>query len=161
MKSAGNRGDGSQTLTTPADAEGVIVVGATDRAGSAVQSYSSRGPTGGGLTRPHLCAPGGSPEDGITSCLVQGGFGNVTHGTSFAAPHVTGLAALLLANDPALDPDEVRDLLIAACTPRGRWRRERSGRRAREAHGALAGRLARLGLDRREGRRRRSRPTPR
>jgi serine protease AprX len=117
VKSAGNRGDGSQTLTTPADAEGVIVVGATDRAGSAIQSYSSRGPTGGGVTRPHLCAPGGSAEDGITSCLVQGGFGNVTHGTSFAAPHVTGLAALLLANDPTLDPDEVRDLLIAACTP--------------------------------------------
>jgi serine protease AprX len=117
VKSAGNRGDGSQTLTTPADAEGVIVVGATDRAGSAVESYSSRGPTGGGVTRPHLCAPGGSPQDGITSCLAQGGFGDVTHGTSFAAPHVTGLAALVLANDPTLDPDEVRDLLIAACTP--------------------------------------------
>jgi serine protease AprX len=117
VKSAGNRGrEGSQSLTTPADAAGVIVVGATDRVGQAIQDYSSRGPTAHGLTRPHLCAPGGAGDDGMTSCLLRGGFGNVTHGTSFAAPHVTGLVALLLANDPTLDPDEVRDRLIAACT---------------------------------------------
>ena len=82
-----------------------------DRPGREARSSptSSRGPTGGGVDPSAPLRTGRKPEDGITSCPVQGGFGNVTHGTSFAAPHVTGLAALLLANDPTLDPDEVRD----------------------------------------------------
>src|SRR5215212_417482 len=41
VKSAGNRGPGISTLTTPADADGVIAVGATERAGRTVQDYSS------------------------------------------------------------------------------------------------------------------------
>jgi serine protease AprX len=51
----------------------------------------------------------------MTSCLVGGGFGDVGHGTSYAAPHVSGLAALLVQQDPARTPDNVRDLLISAC----------------------------------------------
>ena len=116
VKSAGNLGPDPRTLTTPAEAQGVIVVGATDRAGTAVEPYSSRGPTAGGLERPHLCAPGGSLDDGIISCLSQGGYGDCGAGTSFAAPHISGLAALLLSRDPTLDPDDLRDALIAACT---------------------------------------------
>jgi serine protease AprX len=116
VKSAGNLGPEGKTLTTPADAQGVIVVGATGRDGKAIESYSSRGPTPGGLERPHLCAPGGSFDDGIISCLIDGGFGDCGAGTSFAAPHVSGLAALLLARDPALDPDDLRDALLAATT---------------------------------------------
>jgi serine protease AprX len=112
VKSAGNQGPGSRTLTTPADAEGVIVVGATDRKGRAIEDYSSRGPTGGDVERPHLCAPGGSFDDGIISAQIQGGYGDCGAGTSFAAPHVSGLAALLLAEDPTLDPDELRATLI-------------------------------------------------
>ena len=42
VKSAGNRGPDARTLTTTADAAGVIVVGATDRSGKAIESYSSR-----------------------------------------------------------------------------------------------------------------------
>ena len=117
VKSAGNRGPDGQTLTTPADAAGIIVVGATDRAGKTLEDYSSRGPTASGVNRPHLLAPGGSPGDGIISCLVQGGYGDCGHGTSYAAPHVSGLAALLLDQDPTLDPDELRETLIAACEP--------------------------------------------
>lgn len=115
VKSAGNDGPGASTLTTPADADGVIVVGATDRAGKVVQDYSSRGP-GGAKPRPHLVAPGGSEFDAVHSCLIGGGFGGTEFGTSFAAPHVSGLAALLLAENPGLGPDQVRDQLIAACT---------------------------------------------
>jgi serine protease AprX len=117
VKSAGNRGDlGASSLTTPADADGVIVVGGTDREGSAVQDYSSRGPTMSGMQRPHLVAPGGSAAAGMISCLVGGGFGDVGSGTSYAAPHVTGLIALLLQEDPSLTPDEVRDVLVGSCT---------------------------------------------
>jgi len=117
VKSAGNNGPGRSTLTTPADAEGVVVVGATDRAGTRVEDYSSRGPTGAGASRPHLVAPGGSPGDGIITCLVGGGYGDCGFGTSFAAPHVTGLIALLLAAKPATDPDELREILISNSAP--------------------------------------------
>lgn len=117
VKSAGNRGPNGQTLTTPADADGVIVVGGTEREGTTVQDYSSRGPTGT-KNRPHLIAPGGIFQGvGITSCLVGGGFGDCGAGTSFAAPHVSGMLALLLERDPNLTPDELRDTLLSACAP--------------------------------------------
>ena len=117
VKSAGNLGPGPHTLTTPADAEGVITVGATDREGLAVQDYSSRGPAVA-RQRPHLIAPGGIHGGvGITSCQVGGGFGDCGAGTSFAAPHVSGLLALLLERNPNLTPDELRQELLAACTP--------------------------------------------
>lgn len=114
VKSAGNNGPGKCTLTSPADADGIIVVGATDRAGGMVQDYSSRGPTGT-KTRPHLVAPGGSEIDNMHSSLVAGGFGDVGYGTSYAAPHVSGLVALLLAQTPGLEPDQVRSKLISCC----------------------------------------------
>jgi serine protease AprX len=117
VKSAGNDGPGLNTMTTPADAEGVIVVGATERKGTAVQDYSSRGPAGTTNNRPHLVAPGGTSEDLISSCLIGGGFGTTLFGTSYAAPHVTGLVALLLERDPSLTPDQVRNVLLSACTP--------------------------------------------
>ncbi len=115
VKSAGNNGPGPSTLTTPADADGVIVVGATDREGLAVQDYSSRGPANG-KSRPHLVAPGGTEIHGINSCLMGGGFGDCGHGTSFAAPHVSGLLALILEGEPDLTPDQLRDKLLRLCT---------------------------------------------
>ena len=117
VKSAGNCGPGSNTLTAPADARGIIVVGATGRDGKKVESYSSRGPLPSGEHRPHLVAPGGSPGNGIFSCLTGGGFGELLPpGTSYAAPHVTGLLALLLEKDQSLSPDEQRNLLLKLCT---------------------------------------------
>ncbi len=113
VKSVGNAGPGARTATTPAEADGIIVVGATDRSGSQVQDYSSRGPAAG-KPRPHLLAPGGAIGDGVTSCRVGGGF-IADAGTSFAAPHVTGLVALLLEHNPAATPDEIRTVLIDHC----------------------------------------------
>ena len=115
VKSAGNLGAKSRSLTTPADADGVIVVGATDRKGLSVQNYSSRGPTPKGKSRPHLVAPGGTLTDGIISCLVDGSFGCCGCGTSFAAPHIAGILALILELKPKLTPDEQRDLILKNC----------------------------------------------
>ena len=84
-----------------------------------MQDYSSRGPAEAKI-RPHLIAPGGiSGGVGITSCLVGGGFGDCGAGTSFAAPHVSGMLALLCERNPELTPDELRDMLLQACVPIG------------------------------------------
>jgi serine protease AprX len=120
VKSAGNRGPGKATLTTPADASGIIVVGATNRAGDRVERYSSRGPTGDGRVRPHLVAPGGDENSsGIVTARPGGGFADAGWGTSYAAPHVAGLVALLLDADPNLTPDQLRSGLIAGSKPFG------------------------------------------
>ena len=112
IKSAGNDGPGASTMTTPADADGVIVVGGTDLAGTRVGDYSSRGPVQR-HTRPHLVAPGGEPDGPrLSCCLITGGFGDAGSGTSYAAPQATGAVALLLQQNPKLKPDDVRDHLL-------------------------------------------------
>ena len=117
VKSAGNRGPGKETLTTPADADGILVVGASTADGASVPDYSSRGPTPGGKKRPHVLAPGGDLGAEIDGILLGGAVGTLSDvGTSFAAPHVTGLAALLIGSEPQLTPDEQRDRIIATCT---------------------------------------------
>ena len=120
VKSAGNEGPGNDTLSSPADAEGVIVVGATEREGTAVQNYSSRGPTANGK-HPHLVAPGGTEAANIVTCLATStfGFGDTSFGTSFAAPIVSGAAALLLERFPDEKPDAIRQRLLALCRPLG------------------------------------------
>jgi serine protease AprX len=118
VKSAGNKGPGAGTVTSPADADGIIVVGATGNDGAEVQDYSSRGPCGA-KERPHLVAPGGSDIDEMFSCLIAGDFGGCGVGTSYAAPHVSGLLALILEGDHNLSPDELKTMLVNACNSMG------------------------------------------
>ena len=116
VKSAGNDGPGRPTMTTPADADGGIVVGATDLVGKSVEPYSSRG-TAGNRAGPDCVAPGGSNDpdssDHLDCALVSGGFGFAGAGTSYAAPMVTGLVALLIEKNPLVTPDELRDHIRA------------------------------------------------
>lgn len=117
VKSAGNNGLSTGQLTTPGEADGVIVVGATGPDGLSVQDYSSHGPAPGGKMRPHLVAPGGVRKVGLKCLLRDGGFdtNSSVAGTSFAAPHVAGMLALLLEAQPNMTPDAQRDMLLAAC----------------------------------------------
>jgi serine protease AprX len=51
----------------------------------------------------------------LTSLLVGGGVGPVGWGSSFAAPHITGLIALLMEKAPDATPGQLRATLVASC----------------------------------------------
>jgi serine protease AprX len=100
----------------------VITVGATHRSKPhvyGVSYFSSRGPTGDGRVKPDLVAPG----EKILS-TTPGGGSAVKDGTSMAAPHVSGAAALLMARHRELlgKPQRVKKILCDAATDLGRER---------------------------------------
>ena len=84
----GNSGPSSGTLDTPADAKGIVAVGAIDSLGQ-VAAFSSRGPTADGRIKPEVVGPGVAVIVGIAPGSIALG-----SGTSFATPLVAGVAAL-------------------------------------------------------------------
>jgi serine protease AprX len=107
------------SITDPGNAEGVITVGATHRKAHhyGVSYFSSRGPTGDGRRKPDLVAPG----EKIGGPMPDGGEGEGI-GTSCAAPHVSGAAAMLMARFEELRgrPARVKQILCGTATDLGR-----------------------------------------
>jgi subtilisin family serine protease len=107
-------------ITDPGNAEKVITVGATHRNqphAYGVSYFSSKGPTGDGRVKPDLVAPG----EKIVSVSPDEGDARMD-GTSMAAPHVSGAAALILAKHRELigKPEAVKQILCRTATDLGR-----------------------------------------
>jgi serine protease len=126
-------GNESATVSCPAAYPTVIAVGASTYA-AAVASYSNQGDA------LDVVAPGGDPNadlngDGFSDGVLQETYCNdggwiillailsgspaqfdsfcdvFMSGTSMATPHVTGIAALILGEDPSLSADDVRAII--------------------------------------------------
>ena len=77
-----------------------------------VAHFSSRGPVSPFYLKPDIVAPGAY----INSTQNNAGY-NFISGTSYAAPHVSGAAALLLQKYPELHHHEIKSLLLTTVEP--------------------------------------------
>lgn len=127
VAAAGNAGPDPQTVASPGAADKAITVGAVDKQ-RRIASYSSRGPTLDGRLKPDIVAPGSAIVSTIppSSTTVAGAatgkadafYGSLS-GTSMAAPHVSGVVALMLQVNPSLSPTEVKQILVATAQDLG------------------------------------------
>lgn len=104
------------SVAEPATSPYAIAVGAITVAnaatGGAVEQNSSRGPTIDGRVKPDVV--------GYTNVTAYTGGSVLRRGTSVAAAHVSGAAALYKAANPSLDPAELEALLLDSSTRPGR-----------------------------------------
>ena len=102
-------------ITVPADGPNVIAVGAVGLTQPVIAPFSSRGPTADGRLKPDVVAPGVSVITADTARTSAGdgkraGYRRM-RGTSFAAPLVSGVSALLREIHPTWTPNQVAEAL--------------------------------------------------
>ncbi len=120
------------TLSQHASGRECIAVG-NCRIGGALDASSSRGPTLEAVprTKPELAAPGigiisarssqsTRRAEGCTACCCDCCLDSYTSldGTSMAAPHVSGVIALMLHKNPTLTHTQIRAALVGHCSPK-------------------------------------------
>ena len=99
----------------PATASAALAVGAVDVRRDRLENFSSQGPTDDRRQKPEISAP-----DNTTSlAYARNGRAGRFPGTSAAAPHVAGFAALLKQLHPQRSASELRQVVLSHVTPKG------------------------------------------
>ncbi|HFC01261.1 MAG TPA: T9SS type A sorting domain-containing protein, partial [Phaeodactylibacter sp.] len=114
--SAGNT-PGCETITNPAMFEASFTIGAT-ASNDSIAGFSSRGSVtvdGSDLMKPNVSAPGVN----VRSCFPDSSYATIS-GTSMAAPHTTGMVALLISANPDLagHVEIIEDIIEQTAVPK-------------------------------------------
>lgn len=114
--SAGNVSEdnsgGEGSITQPASFPETFAVGAL-RSDNHIAKFSLRGPSAtANKPKPDISAPGVNIRSAYKNHTMQ-----LLSGTSMAAPHVTGVAALVLNANPKLSVDQLENVLTKSATP--------------------------------------------
>ena len=97
INSAGNEGGAAwHYVSTPADADSAVAVGAVNPAG-VIGYFSGRGPNSSGMIKPNVCAQGAPGVVVLTS-----GVTGTSNGTSFSCPIMAGAFACLREAFPSV-----------------------------------------------------------
>jgi len=131
IASSGN--SGPNELLFPAGEEDSIAVGATDSDEEVWEGSSGWADEDGDVITPDIVAPG------VDVWSAEEGSDGVTRktGTSMSAPHVSGIAALALSNNPELTPDEFRMVLTETAHPIDSFGETRQGSGIVDAYATL------------------------
>lgn len=97
-------------LSTPADADSILSVGAVNKDG-AIALFSSYGPSADGRVKPEVCAMG----EGTSLISPANNAVISSNGTSFACPLIAGMAASLWSALPQATNMEIREMIIRSC----------------------------------------------
>ena len=133
VASAGNTGPGPMSVGVPGNTPYIITVGAftdhrtpADLSDDYIPEFSASGPTLDAFVKPDVIAPGAHivslmrndtylyeqyPERGLTDQYFE------MSGTSMSTAVVSGIAALMLSDDPSLTPDQVKYRLMQTSRP--------------------------------------------
>jgi hypothetical protein len=108
------------SISDPGNTDCVLTVGSTHRSDPhrhGVSYFSSRGPTADGRLKPDVLAPGEDIDGPVLGTGIS-----AMHGTSQAAAHVSGAAAMLIARHRELlgRPDRIKQILCSTATDLGR-----------------------------------------
>jgi subtilisin family serine protease len=127
---AGN-GGAEETVGAPGAASSALTVGAVDRDNS-LAKFSSRGPRlGDGALKPEVTAPGveiaAARAAGTVTGHVLGQYYTAMGGTSMAAPHVAGAAAVLAQRHPDWTGAQLKTALASTAVPSKDARTDQQG----------------------------------
>ncbi|NUT37217.1 MAG: S8 family peptidase [Hamadaea sp.] len=124
---------------TPGATASLSVTDPTPVKAPVMAGFSSAGPAlagGGDLLKPDITAPGVDVIASVSPMTSNGNNFDAMSGTSMSSPHIAGIAALLLAQNPGWDPMTVKSALMTTA-----YQTDNKGKPITTATGAKAGPL--------------------